>query len=203
MKSGIYALKDPDTNEIRYIGRSKDIASRYQGHIAGCKTSVLPSGVWVANLLQNGKKPALEILEEHCNPIEVEEQWISWGKKQGLDLLNISCGGYKELEAFRSAGVPCLQVNGKRHPSKIYRDFYFAFTRSTKVAKKILGQMKSQMALLKKPEEKIRYEIWVGNEIVRNSFWSNKHKQEIYDWAHEVQPKIEKLYPGLMVIAYE
>jgi hypothetical protein len=203
MKAGIYALKDPDTDEIRYIGRSKNIGSRYRGHIAGCKTSALPSGVWIAELLKNGKKPALELLQEHCNPIQVEEQWISWGRKQGFNLLNIASGGYKELEAFKTTGVPCLQADGKRHPTKMYRDFYFSFTRSTKVARRIIRQMKNQMSLLKMPEEKIKYEIWVASQIVRNSFWSDKHKQEIYDWAHEVQPKVEKFYPGLMVIAYE
>jgi hypothetical protein len=203
MKSGIYALKDPDTGQIRYIGRSKNIQARYQNHIFRCKFTNFPSSVWIAGLLKEKKKPVLELLEEHANPVEIEEQWISWGKSQGFELLNVGCGGYKELRGFRTFGLGCLQASGKRQPTKIYRDFYFSFTNSAKIARDLMRKMKNEMASLKKPEDKIKYEIWVGDQIIKNNFWSKKQKQEVYGWAREVQPKVKKIYSGLMVIQYE
>lgn len=203
MKSGIYALRDPDTDQIRYIGRSKNVYARYQGHLCRCKVTNFPSSIWIAGLLKENKKPVLELLEEHGNPIEIEEQWISWGRNQGFELLNVGCGGYKELRDFKTFGLGCLQANGKRQPTKIYRDFYFSFTRGTKIARDLMRKMKNEMTMLKKPEDKIKYEIWVGAQMIKNNFWTKKDKQEIYDWAHEVQPKVEKIYPSLMVIEYE
>jgi hypothetical protein len=92
----IYALIDPDTNEIRYVGRTKDLSKRYSRHLI---ESQLPQSKthkhnWIRKILKNGKKPLIRVLEkvpyEHC--IETEQKWIASLKSGGL-LTNSSDGG--------------------------------------------------------------------------------------------------------------
>lgn len=56
----IYALCDPDTNKVRYIGQSKNPGVRYSQH---CRESGdTPKGEWIANLRSNGRLPTMRIL---------------------------------------------------------------------------------------------------------------------------------------------
>lgn len=73
----IYALIDPISNEIRYVGKSISPNKRYYQHIN-------PRGFthkdnWIRKLLSNSLKPVMKILEE-CNDYNWEERerfWIS------------------------------------------------------------------------------------------------------------------------------
>lgn len=56
MNVSIYALCDPDTNEIRYIGRVSDVDRRYRQHLS---TEVHE---WVVSLLAQNKTPVIKIL---------------------------------------------------------------------------------------------------------------------------------------------
>ena len=58
----IYTLCDPDTEIVRYIGRSLRPEKRYGDHLRD-KTRT-HRGVWVRSLLAQGKKPLLRLLEE-------------------------------------------------------------------------------------------------------------------------------------------
>jgi len=64
----IYALKDPDTSEIRYIGQSKNVHMRYGTHINAARKgkSDLNGSYkeWMDDLRKRGKDPVLEVLEE-------------------------------------------------------------------------------------------------------------------------------------------
>ena len=96
MKVFIYALCDPDTKEIRYIGKSGDLKRRLYLHVWTAKTrAVTHKDRWVKSLLDQGKTPILEVLEE-C----AEETWCAREKYWIARLENLTnileggeCGG--------------------------------------------------------------------------------------------------------------
>lgn len=59
----IYALCEPDTNEIRYIGRTSRPRSRYIEHLSGPIGDKNPKRIWIDELLAQGKRPIMRILE--------------------------------------------------------------------------------------------------------------------------------------------
>jgi hypothetical protein len=76
----IYKLKDPDTLETRYIGKTlQPLKYRLAGHISRSKkyrTAYI--NCWVYKLLQEGKKPIIELIEECDNWEEREQYWINF-----------------------------------------------------------------------------------------------------------------------------
>lgn len=96
----IYALCDPDTHQIRYVGKSVRLYKRLCAHVSRSRTKVTKchSSCWIRGLLDQGKLPVISILE--TIPVEVsdswedrETYWISRLRAEGHDLTNISEGG--------------------------------------------------------------------------------------------------------------
>jgi predicted DNA-binding protein YlxM (UPF0122 family) len=91
----IYALIDPNTGNIRYIGKSNNPVKRLSGHIAGCKKSPTHKNNWITSLLKENKKPSLKIIDEV--PINEWQMWeifyIEKYRKEGFELTNLSDGG--------------------------------------------------------------------------------------------------------------
>jgi hypothetical protein len=89
----IYKLIDPITNEIRYIGKTKNILSkRYNEHMSRAKKGHNSHVYyWISNLLKDSLKPIIELVEEctENNWEEREKYWISFYP----NLTNISKGG--------------------------------------------------------------------------------------------------------------
>lgn len=77
----IYSLKHPDTLEIKYIGKTvQPLKYRLAGHISRSKKyRTAYVNCWIYNLLQQGKKPIIELIEE-CeeNWEEREQYWINF-----------------------------------------------------------------------------------------------------------------------------
>jgi hypothetical protein len=60
----IYALSDPRTNEIRYVGKANNPKRRYYAHMRIDKTASNHKVNWVQSLLNIGLKPELIVLEK-------------------------------------------------------------------------------------------------------------------------------------------
>jgi hypothetical protein len=96
----IYALTDPRTSKIRYIGKTDVPLKRLNEHVAEAR-SVRHSQDntyktnWVRQLLSLGLRPGIETLEEVAeeNWVEREVWWIAHGREQGWPLTNLSTGG--------------------------------------------------------------------------------------------------------------
>lgn len=96
MKTFIYTLKDPITNEIRYVGKSICPNIRLRRHISEAKTSNKKSHRihWLKTLLKQNLKPILEILDEiEGEWVWLEEYWICQLKGWGFNLVNGTDGG--------------------------------------------------------------------------------------------------------------
>lgn len=75
----IYTLKHPDTNEIRYVGKTiQQLKYRLATHISRSKKyRYAYVNCWIYSLLQEGKKPIIELIEEVENN-QWEEKEIYW-----------------------------------------------------------------------------------------------------------------------------
>jgi hypothetical protein len=91
----VYALKDPRTNEVRYIGTTTDLKTRMASHFTsriGRKRCA-----WFEELRQLKIKPLLEVLEsgggEPEDQARAECKWIEHYKPSGLLVNSIRGGG--------------------------------------------------------------------------------------------------------------
>jgi len=90
----IYALIDPDSKKIRYIGKSirpKQRLDNQMNDVSGCHRSH-----WLQQLKSQGKRPyqiILQELDDSENWQEWEISWIRHGKNAGWPLTNNTDGG--------------------------------------------------------------------------------------------------------------
>lgn len=95
MKVLIYTLEDPITNEIRYIGKTKNPKMRFQNHMNKKHNEKSHKTNWIESLKKNGLKPLMVILDEveEDNWIYWERFWIQQFKVWGFNLVNHTSGG--------------------------------------------------------------------------------------------------------------
>lgn len=91
----IYALRDPETDEVRYVGASTAPINRFRDHYASRHQAVSPTGKWVADLAERGFRPGFMIIEEVAgeNWGDRECFWIEHYRERGDRLTNQSTGG--------------------------------------------------------------------------------------------------------------
>ena len=101
MKISIYGLVDPETKEIRYIGRTKQkLSVRKAQHICNSKSN---HGTykkhWISKLVANNKKPEIVLLKElNC----------SWEDSHLIELKII-----KEFVEFNGGKIRVESTEGK------------------------------------------------------------------------------------------
>jgi len=89
--ASIYALVDPDTGMVRYIGKANDPAKRLQTHIREARRLLRPVNCWVRSL---GRPPEMVVLRDNCGDWEREERrLIASARAAGYPLLNLADGG--------------------------------------------------------------------------------------------------------------
>lgn len=90
----IYGLCDPETGEVRYIGKSMRPRERLQNHMN--EKSKCHRSHWLQSLKRRGLVPDMVILETVCGLWpwqESERYWIERGRSLGWDLTNNTSGG--------------------------------------------------------------------------------------------------------------
>lgn len=127
-KTFIYALVDPLTHAVRYVGKANNPAQRLSSHLAGdgCNTW---KDRWLGNLEACGMLPDLRILEEceYADWPERERWWIRQLRAFGEPLTNIAEGGdappvrkgVPKSPAHRKAVSDALKAAGIRPPSRL------------------------------------------------------------------------------------
>lgn len=90
----IYALNDPRTGLMRYIGKADNPQTRFYKHIFTLGTKD-HRGTWLRSLLREGLKPELQILLEIPQEAwkRIERQFIKTYRSLGFDLVNGTEGG--------------------------------------------------------------------------------------------------------------
>lgn len=89
----IYALCEPETLQIKYIGKSDQPQKRFYNHLNDRKTTHKVN--WLNQLKSKALVPVLKILEEVSKKDweEREKYWISFYKNLGNNLTNSTNGG--------------------------------------------------------------------------------------------------------------
>jgi len=91
----IYALCEPGTFVVRYVGKANNLASRLRCHKWEVKSSKLHNRKinWLRSL--KGKTPSVLVLAEVPKEEwqEAERYWIKEFRSQGFDLTNFADGG--------------------------------------------------------------------------------------------------------------
>lgn len=97
MKNYIYILKDPISNEVRYVGKSNNPESRLKRHLSDYSLieSWTSKNKWLLNLKKNNLQPILEVIEstDSDNIDELEIKWVKHYRDLGLNLTNGTDGG--------------------------------------------------------------------------------------------------------------
>jgi hypothetical protein len=99
VKYFIYTLKDPKTNLIRYVGKTKNLEDRYSRHLQPCYLEKYDKNTyksnWIKKILKDDEKPIMEILDvgDINNINDLEIYWIEQLRQWGFKLVNLSDGG--------------------------------------------------------------------------------------------------------------
>lgn len=93
MQVYIYSLSDPQTGEIRYIGKSINPKKRIDNHLHIKKKS--HCSCWIQSLRNKKLKPLFDIIDTVSKEdwIFWEQWWICQAKAWGFRLTNHSIGG--------------------------------------------------------------------------------------------------------------
>lgn len=86
----VYALKDPRTDKIHYIGCTLDVHRRFNDHVRN-KEGNANKRAWIEELKILGLSPILLILEDELKEPECfirEAHWIQQYAEQGAPLVN-------------------------------------------------------------------------------------------------------------------
>lgn len=93
----IYALVDPFSLQVKYIGQTRNLRKRMILHVSAKEVNAnYPKAIWVRELLLRGRKPAVKVLD-YASSLDWKEKemlWISIFRKSSTELLNVTDGGY-------------------------------------------------------------------------------------------------------------
>lgn len=116
----IYGLYDPDTDELRYVGKAKNARKRFRTHLYE-KVLSRPVNRWIGGLVKAGKVPVMRVLEtvaeEHW---EGAERRLIAQYRQTCKLLNLADGGAmpsQTKEQRKKAAKASNEAQMKRHPA--------------------------------------------------------------------------------------
>ena len=118
MKPSIYALTDPRTGAVRYIGKANDPAKRLKGHMRDARRRQTPVYAWINKLVRLGMAPGLLVLEADCADWrESERRLIAEARARGDRLLNVADGGDEPHcpPEVRKANSDRLNARGELH----------------------------------------------------------------------------------------
>jgi len=92
----IYALIDPRTSDIRYIGKADDAKARLAHHIRESKREKTYKARWIRSLLSQGLLPILQIIDEVLKSEwqAAEAAYLEFYREEGCRLVNTAPGGH-------------------------------------------------------------------------------------------------------------
>lgn len=93
--TNIYILIDPETQQVRYVGKANNVSERYKAHLNRARNHQIHKLNWINSLKKKGLKPIIEVVD--IVPINEwifwETYWIAQFKSWGFNLINYTIGG--------------------------------------------------------------------------------------------------------------
>lgn len=113
MQKIIYALFDPRNGEPKYVGSTKDVKARLEGHLY-IKKGNIGKIKWIRELRQNGMRPDVMILESAFEKWKIFEAcYVGLFKGWGFDLYNRTVDGGSGTHKRSEKELRVLKNNGK------------------------------------------------------------------------------------------
>lgn len=161
----IYALCEPGTRTVRYIGKSDKPKKRFTEHLRTSVTHETPLGGWLRSLISDGKKPTLVVLREvSCDQRKIaEERYIRLAKGCGIPLVNGNNGGGGVV-----GGTPWSEVRRSAHKKNK--------PRSAKQLAVILAVNARKKGVPLEPKHAAKISAAMIGE--KNHFFGHKHTKE-------------------------
>jgi predicted GIY-YIG superfamily endonuclease len=163
MTTKIYVLKCPNTNEIKYVGKTNNPEQRLKAHNNKTRDLGTHKRNWINKLREEKKKPIFEIIEEV--PIELwqekEKYWIEYYINIGCKLVNninsigkgLTFGNKTSFNGSNARPIIALDKTGE----------FFASFNSIKEAEEIIGKKGIESVLAKITKTAGNY-IWLYEE---------------------------------------
>ena len=132
----IYILKDPRTQEVRYVGWSYDVKKRICAHISTAPKTKSHKANWIKGLLFIGLNPIIEVVM--FGNIEggwknAERVFIKHYKEKGCNLTNMTDGGEGTPGFFPSEEtrkkMSTARIGRKQSPEAIAKTLAFLIGR--------------------------------------------------------------------------
>jgi hypothetical protein len=124
----IYTLSDPDTGEVRYVGKANNATNRLKSHLRDSLTRNSPLYSWVRKLTAKGKSPTMQVLRvvDETDWCEAERDAIACYRIAG-GLLNVVDGGDEpycspEVRSANGAKMNSRLTHLKREITKAVKD---------------------------------------------------------------------------------
>lgn len=168
----IYSLNDPETNEVRYVGKTvsplyKRLSSHYRDKKKSYKTH------WIESLKEKKLKPIIKLIEicDENNWEEREKYWISYFRKHSR-LTNYLDGGQGQQKGYKHSDEAKEKIRLaaiKNTKGKFYEGQKFSDEINEKrneSIKKIIYQYTIDYKLIKK---------WNGIIVAANELGINKN----------------------------
>jgi hypothetical protein len=119
-KVEIYGLYDPDSGELRYVGKANNAQKRLKTHILD-RHLKRPVCRWINSLVEHGKAPVMRVLETCPSEQweETERRLIAEYRKTGA-LLNLADGGsepFQTKEQRQQAAKASNAAQKQLHPA--------------------------------------------------------------------------------------
>lgn len=115
----IYALKEPDTGEIRYVGKTVNLRKRFRKHLNQSRFENHHRANWIKSLLIRGLEPILETLDEVSEDFwpQWEVAYIEFFRESGNRLVNDNYGGEGSHNPSEETRKKLSTLNsGANHP---------------------------------------------------------------------------------------
>ena len=150
----IYLLRDPHTQQPRYIGKSIDPQKRFGDH---CRDKGhTRKAHWIQALRAEGLQPVLEILGavDDAEWEQAEHDWIVSFRDIGCELFNHTDGGEGLHNPSAETRAKMGQIQKARMADPQYREKLFTPERSAKISKALTGRKKSAEHVAKLPQNR-------------------------------------------------
>lgn len=181
MKCYIYALCDPITQEVRYVGKSTNPTKRLRSHLN--EKGETHKIRWIQSLLNTGEAPYLRILEEIVDNWESRERyWISFYKPTGK-LTNATDGGDGVNNPSQESRDKLSATRKELYKQLEFREKMLKVTqnprRCSKISQQLTGKKKSPEHIAKLPQNQSGKKLSPGHiEKIRATSTGRLHSGE-------------------------
>lgn len=139
----IYALTDPSTDEVRYVGQTtKTLDERVKAHISSSRRPRFYVHSWIASLRCRPGHFVIEECDSQTELDEAERFWISWYRRRGGRLTNLTVGGQSPTRGSRGRKLSVIERQEIADRNRGNRNPFYGSHHSDAVKAKIAATLK-------------------------------------------------------------